>query len=498
MGQKLNKNKMNMPPTESGRSMVEMLGVLAIIGVLTVGGVAGFNYAMDKHNANEILDNVSKRAIALSPMALQGLDIDSHTLDTEFGTAVGAFPVALEPDQTGFDIIVSKVPRGVCDHVLSGGLKMAEAILLGQDTIWEQGEKSDHTCAETDNEIVFAFNASLDGTQTAGGGNNVGLGNPGEACELGGQAGVETTVYLCDENAQGKCCKVAATTVCVPTGGDTSGLTLTDETNCPATTHKCTGDMKCVCQEACTGGRTQNPTDCSCTCPADKPNWNEHTETCVGCVSDTDCAERADGKNSCDSTNSMCVCPADKKIWNDILEACVQCKTSNDCLDSSKPLCNTVNNTCEADTMGKACKQNSECNSNQYCNVMYDLWSNPRGSCIALDNGTEVIVNGRSLLYSDGEIAQETARNWCLAHGRKAISFSTLSQITGIPINANYYDKSNHTLYQALQGATRWFWTNEKGTKECCFGYYLDVLSNEERVHEYWNHSGSAPHALCE
>ncbi len=26
MGQKLNKNKMNMPPTETGRSMVEMLG----------------------------------------------------------------------------------------------------------------------------------------------------------------------------------------------------------------------------------------------------------------------------------------------------------------------------------------------------------------------------------------------------------------------------------------------------------------------------------------
>ena len=32
---------------ESGRSMVEMLGVLAIIGVLSVGGVAGYHYAMD-------------------------------------------------------------------------------------------------------------------------------------------------------------------------------------------------------------------------------------------------------------------------------------------------------------------------------------------------------------------------------------------------------------------------------------------------------------------
>ncbi|MBS6473139.1 MAG: hypothetical protein KH347_02690 [Acetobacter sp.] len=31
---------------ESGRSMIEMLGVLAIIGVLSVGGIAGYSQAM--------------------------------------------------------------------------------------------------------------------------------------------------------------------------------------------------------------------------------------------------------------------------------------------------------------------------------------------------------------------------------------------------------------------------------------------------------------------
>ena len=34
---------------ESGRSMVEMLGVLAIVGVLSVGGVYGYGVAMKKH-----------------------------------------------------------------------------------------------------------------------------------------------------------------------------------------------------------------------------------------------------------------------------------------------------------------------------------------------------------------------------------------------------------------------------------------------------------------
>ena len=32
-----------MKINESGRSMIEMLGVLAIIGVLSVGGIAGYS-----------------------------------------------------------------------------------------------------------------------------------------------------------------------------------------------------------------------------------------------------------------------------------------------------------------------------------------------------------------------------------------------------------------------------------------------------------------------
>ena len=38
---------------ESGRSMVEMLGVLAIIGVLSIGGIAGYTMAMNRYRANE-------------------------------------------------------------------------------------------------------------------------------------------------------------------------------------------------------------------------------------------------------------------------------------------------------------------------------------------------------------------------------------------------------------------------------------------------------------
>ena len=44
---------------EKGRSMIEMLGVLAIIGVLSVGGIAGYSKAMAKFRANKTIDQVS-------------------------------------------------------------------------------------------------------------------------------------------------------------------------------------------------------------------------------------------------------------------------------------------------------------------------------------------------------------------------------------------------------------------------------------------------------
>ena len=38
---------------EKGRSMIEMLGVLAIVGVLSVGGIAGYSKAMEKWKINK-------------------------------------------------------------------------------------------------------------------------------------------------------------------------------------------------------------------------------------------------------------------------------------------------------------------------------------------------------------------------------------------------------------------------------------------------------------
>jgi len=51
--------------SQIGRSMIEMLGVLAIIGVLSVGGLAGYSKAMNKAKLNDIMAYVDLVKMAI-------------------------------------------------------------------------------------------------------------------------------------------------------------------------------------------------------------------------------------------------------------------------------------------------------------------------------------------------------------------------------------------------------------------------------------------------
>ena len=72
--------------TCQGRSMVEMLGVLAIIGVLSVGAIAGYSKAMMKYKLNQYAQAVNM----LINNALQITDKLAHGSDrsTAFSTRI--------------------------------------------------------------------------------------------------------------------------------------------------------------------------------------------------------------------------------------------------------------------------------------------------------------------------------------------------------------------------------------------------------------------------
>lgn len=153
-----------MPGSETGRSMVEMLGVLAIMGILTIGGIMGFNYAMDKQKANQIADGIVMRAMSLSPQLLLGYAIQDTSLDGSFPAQIGEYPVKLYGDEVGFDLVVSNIDHNVCQHVLETGIRLPSDIYLGENTlVWSAGQKKtvDFECADTGNEIDFVFNGTL-------------------------------------------------------------------------------------------------------------------------------------------------------------------------------------------------------------------------------------------------------------------------------------------------------------------------------------------------
>ena len=59
---------------EFGRSMIEMLGVLAIIGVLSVGGIAGYSKAMEQFKINKFIDQVSQIVVNTQTLYAQQKD----------------------------------------------------------------------------------------------------------------------------------------------------------------------------------------------------------------------------------------------------------------------------------------------------------------------------------------------------------------------------------------------------------------------------------------
>ncbi len=100
---------------ESGRSMVEMLGVLAIIGVLSIGGIAGYTMAMNRYRANEIIDTASKVAIvAMTANAGAGGAADISDLGNNITIPCIAADTDIASNATG---VVSIKLQETCDGV---------------------------------------------------------------------------------------------------------------------------------------------------------------------------------------------------------------------------------------------------------------------------------------------------------------------------------------------------------------------------------------------
>ncbi|MGN0919383.1 MAG: type II secretion system protein [Alphaproteobacteria bacterium] len=142
---------------ETGRSMVEMLGVLAIMGVLSVGGVAMYTTAMNKHRANELLNEASKRAAVLAMQITAGKvgnDLSIGEFTNPSGYIFGVDGGYAAGGKT-FKLTLSKDPSGAIDDTICAQMKAA----LGDNSAMA----IDDTCA------TLTFNADMSRGVDAGG-----------------------------------------------------------------------------------------------------------------------------------------------------------------------------------------------------------------------------------------------------------------------------------------------------------------------------------------
>ena len=107
---------------ESGRSMIEMLGVLAIIGVLSVGGIAGYSKAMNKFKTNKVADNVSMLVANIKTLYAQQNSYNGLT-NTD------AVSMGLVPDE-----LVVDAAAGTLSNAYNGGVTINAANSVGKTT----------------------------------------------------------------------------------------------------------------------------------------------------------------------------------------------------------------------------------------------------------------------------------------------------------------------------------------------------------------------------
>ena len=148
------KNKTN----ETGRSMVEMLGVLSIIGVLSVGGISAYSTAMEKHKANELIAATMQEAVLISAQLATG-----NTNPTLSGINGSLFSSASSvANSDNFKITLNSVDADICTKMKS---------MLGVSSMV-------HAISDNCGEMIFNKNLTPKAVTQAGG-NSGGTGSEG-------------------------------------------------------------------------------------------------------------------------------------------------------------------------------------------------------------------------------------------------------------------------------------------------------------------------------
>ena len=251
---------------QEGRSMVEMLGVLAIIGVLSIGGIAGYRMAMNRYQANQIANEINlmrtdaKMKVARGVELLLGSPYDDEkhlNFNANYGVEVKFEEIETDtPGETekGYSFTLSNIPDGVCRPLVTllDNMDDTADITIGGKSYYDENASEDF-CGET-NEVMVAFS-----TKDIGG-------------VSGGSSNPEEPEPECnDETCLGGTCNEGVCKCNDPTEYWTGyGCTA-----CPEGARQEDGTCKCTEEGSHLKGSA------CITCPAGVAEWSDAVDDCV-------------------------------------------------------------------------------------------------------------------------------------------------------------------------------------------------------------------------
>lgn len=143
-----------------GRSMIEMLCVLAIVGILSAAAFVGFKAAINKYEANAILNDAAFALTAIHTRSSE-TGINEYRIDTGSKWEVSAF----RSDELDDFAVVADVPKDVCQYVLPYKSKGTFGKFYDANSGTEEEMQELMSCADAQT-IVFAYSQNSDNNPT--------------------------------------------------------------------------------------------------------------------------------------------------------------------------------------------------------------------------------------------------------------------------------------------------------------------------------------------
>ena len=449
------KKKQVQNQAQQGRSMVEMLGVLAVIGVISLGGISGYRMAMNRYQANQIANEINlMRTDAKMKAAMKaaqgtgklmlGEPYDSGHLNFGSNYAVDFDFIDIKSEdegvtEAGYYIKISGISAGVCKPLVT--------LLNGMN----------ETVALKVNEVEYSADSSTD---------------------------------FCTEESNNALEVDFSTEKIISTSGEEPPEEQGDEPQ----------DEPVCDDETCAGGECQ--ADGTCKCNDENEYW-----TGYGCTACPEGARQEDGTCECTEEShlkgSACITCPEEAPWSDAVDDCV-CKDAGKYWTSDGKC---IDNVCNS---GQPCSDD-EGGDPKYCDMSGISCDNgvpsaSRGTCTPVTDSSyskvevENSAGGKKTIYvsKSNNFDWWAADAFCRALGRKLgkpmhlVSLGDLGCIWGNGCPTGSYGKS--LVSKGLNGLG-WTSTPYNHDNTSCRADGVDL--NRGSVH-YLYRDDDYYYALCE